>query len=286
MKNIIELVKKRSSYRTYTEKEIEPGKIDIINEFTNEKHTGPFGGNVRFALIDTTTAQRDELKTLGTYGMIKDARYFFAGAVEKKGENEYYADFGFCMEEAILMFTSLDLNTCWMGVTFDRAGFSSKMGLSENEIIPCITPVGYAQKRRRLKDNVIRLIASSAARKGWNDIFYFSDFKSELGKHSAGRYFDALECVRLAPSASNKQPWRIVKAGDTDNYHFYLENSKKYAYAAGQYIDIGIAMCHFELTCRESGLKGGWKFEMPEIDAPGREYIVTWKAETGQEQEA
>lgn len=32
-----------------------------------------------------------------------------------------------------------------------------------------------------------------------------------LEKEEAGNYEAALEMVRIAPSASNKQPWRILK---------------------------------------------------------------------------
>mgnify|MGYP006982828216 CR=1 FL=1 len=45
-----------------------------------------------------------------------------------------------------------------------------------------------------------------------------------------------------------------------------------------QRVDMGIAMCHFELTCNELGIKGKWVVEEPEIkNLPARtEYLVTW----------
>jgi len=59
--------------------------------------------------------------------------------------------------------------------------------------------------------------------------------------------------VRIAPSASNKQPWRIVKIEGA--WHFFLERTKGYGdgiifkllkLADIQRLDMGIAMCHFE----------------------------------------
>jgi hypothetical protein len=43
-----------------------------------------------------------------------------------------------------------------------------------------------------------------------------------------------------------------------------------------QNLDMGIAMCHFELASIELGLKGMWKIEKPEFASGNLEYIVTW----------
>jgi hypothetical protein len=43
-----------------------------------------------------------------------------------------------------------------------------------------------------------------------------------------------------------------------------------------QNIDMGIAMCHFELTAQEFGLKGKWEIIDPQISDAGLNYIFTW----------
>jgi len=62
--------------------------------------------------------------------------------------------------------------------------------------------------------------------------------------------------VRLAPSAVNRQPWRMVVMDDV--VHFYLQRAK--SLGGGkldmQKIDMGIALCHFELMAKELGFKG------------------------------
>jgi len=89
--------------------------------------------------------------------------------------------------------------------------------------------------------------------------------------------------VRLAPSASNKQPWRIVLSEDKNTCHFYLEPTPNYSgNKMGfemQRIDMGIAMCHFELACKELKLSGKWKVNDPKIDLLNEqtEYIVSWE---------
>jgi hypothetical protein len=45
-----------------------------------------------------------------------------------------------------------------------------------------------------------------------------------------------------------------------------------------QRIDMGIAMCHFELTASEAGLRGKWAVDPPAVAPPDQatEYIVSW----------
>jgi hypothetical protein len=45
-----------------------------------------------------------------------------------------------------------------------------------------------------------------------------------------------------------------------------------------QRLDMGIAMCHFELTARELGLPGKWACAEPSIKKPDglTEYTVSW----------
>ncbi|MCD8501478.1 MAG: hypothetical protein LRY71_07115 [Bacillaceae bacterium] len=46
-----------------------------------------------------------------------------------------------------------------------------------------------------------------------------------------------------------------------------------------QVIDIGIAMCHFELACNEQQLKGQWVISEPDFKPKDEhtEYMITWE---------
>jgi hypothetical protein len=75
--------------------------------------------------------------------------------------------------------------------------------------------------------------------------------------------------VRLAPSANNKQSWRVTLDGDT--LHFY----QTFSFGGFSAIDIGIALCHFGETCREAGIAG--HFET--LNAPREKdatYTISW----------
>ena len=87
-----------------------------------------------------------------------------------------------------------------------------------------------------------------------------------------------LEMVRLAPSAVNKQPWRVVL--DKNGAHFYRKRSKGFvSEAVGdmQKIDMGIALCHFALAAKENAINVCFRVSDPGIMAEAdTEYIASY----------
>jgi len=271
-------IEKRVSCRTYKSCPLKDDDDQRLRDFLLTNVRGPFGNSLRFQVVDLTAMERDEIKTLGTYGFIKGARVFIVGAVAKgKWAME---DYGYCMEKNILAATHLGLGTCWLGGTFNRSASASRINKRDDEVIPAITPVGYPNDRKSILDRAIRFIAKSHSRKAWEELFFHGDDLSPLARNVAGPYAPALECVRIGPSASNRQPWRVVKDKGENLFHFYVRRTPGYGKifpdVSLQDIDMGIAMCHFEVAAQEIGRKGGWQ-RMP--DAPpqrGLEYIVSW----------
>ena len=140
---------------------------------------------------------------------------------------------------------------------------------------------------RREFDPAIRRMAGSNFRRPPEELFFDGAFCKPLPPAEAGAYAEPLELVRLAPSASNRQPWRIVRT--PTGWHFFLARTKGYGkgtllftvlrLADLQRVDMGIAMCHFELAACEAGLAGSWESENPGIATPriGLEYTATWR---------
>lgn len=274
--SISELVKKRRSIRTYESKEITYNTIREIEKFI-QNIEGPFKAEVRFKIINS----KEEVNggRLGTYGVIKGTNYYIGAAVKK---SEFaLEELGYEMEALILFLTGLGLGSCWVGGTFKRGQFDKVMETGENELFPVITPIGFPSKKQRVVERFIKYRAKSAKRKEWNELFYLRDLSSPLTKFSTlGLYKDALENVRLAPSALNIQPWRIIKKDN--EFHFYKEGhrknySEKLSYDM-QRIDLGIAMCHFDLTCKENGIQGKFLVKDPKIKGLPQNisYIATW----------
>lgn len=273
--SVNEIIEKRSSVRTYLEQPLTPDIIEKLRRFFMILE-GPFGGSLRFELIERDLAKGSNAK-LGTYGVIKGASTYVVALVEKTDRD--LEDIGYSLEKAILYATSLGLGTCWLGGTFKKSEFSKAVEQKDNEILPCITPIGYPSSRKSVIDSAMRFVAGSKNRKGWDKLFFSCDFSQQLSESDAGKYAIPLEMLRLAPSASNKQPWRIVK--DMNNCHFFLKHTKGYAkYLAYdlQRVDMGIAMCHFELAAKELGINGKWHISDPgSLGTPqDTEYVVSW----------
>ena len=278
---VIEIIYKRFSCRTYQDRPIEVEKRQQLEAFLADLQAGPLGTSARFLLLSATEEDRSALRGLGTYGFIKNAPGFILGAVQPGEKN--LEDFGYLMERAILAATGLDLGTCWLGGTFSRSRFAEKGGLGPEEVMPAVCAVGHVAGRRRWLDAVIRRGAGSDGRLPWRQLFFDGAFGAPLSYEAAGAYAEPLEMVRLGPSASNKQPWRIAREGGV--WHFYLQRTSGYKGTTGlvavadlQRVDMGIAMCHFSLTAAALGLAGGWQVLEPEIEKPNQltEYTVSW----------
>lgn len=280
-KPVADIIRQRKSIRSYTDKPIEEEKKDALKNFLSANTIGPFGTKSRFVFITADDQDKEALKGLVTYGMIKNPMGFIIGAVEKKSHN--MEDFGYLMEKNILMATNLGLGTCWLGGTFNSSGFARKIALQDNEIIPAVTPAGYAVPKMKVIDSIIRGASSADNRKSWHQLFFTNE--KPLFTEEAGDYATPLEMVRLAPSANNFQPWRVIKEPNADIYHFYIKRKpalKQLQNFVGksdlQRLDIGIAMCHFELAADENGLKGTWKVHDPRLGGmtDKLDYTASW----------
>jgi len=276
-----ELIRARYSCRTYQPRPLAEDARRALAEWASTLQRGPLGSALRFALLAATEQDRAALRGLGTYGFIRGAPGFIVGAV-RSGEKDM-EDFGYCMEEIVLLATDLGLGTCWLGGTFTKSAFARKIALGEGEILPAVVAVGYAAGRRVLVDRLVRRSARGDRRFPWEQLFFEQGFEQPLGQEAAGAYAVPLEMVRLAPSASNRQPWRIVHQASA--WHFFLQRTPAYSRGVRlfmgadlQRVDIGIAMSHFALAAAQVGLSGRWRVYEPPIARPeeGIEYIVSW----------
>lgn len=274
-KPIEEIIRKRYSCRTYVNEKLDEKSIEMINEFLSLTEKGPFNNNAKFILVDTK--KKEERLKIGTYGMISGARYFIVGIMNKKSIN--FTDFGYLMEKIILKATELDFGTVWLGSAFNMGTFSNLVHLRDNEIIPAISPIGKIAENKRNFDKIISWGIKARKRKAWTELFFNGQFTKPLTAEQSAPYALALEMLRLAPSARNDQPWRIVKINEL--FHFYLKTQSMYIielYKSMRFIDIGIAMSHFELTAKENHLSGKWMIKNPQLAPQPKnyEYIATW----------
>ncbi len=278
MPSISEIIRRRYSCRSYSVRPLEDSVLHTFKKLVDAPYRGPFGNQPRFALIAMDMLPRDEWKKLGTYGVIKNAHLYLAGMISPAPMAT--CDYGYCKENLILKAAELGLNTCWLGGTFAISAFGRAAGMRRDELLPTITPVGYAAERRSLTERVMRGFAGSDHRLAWEKLFFSGNPQTPLTTEKAGIYQEVLENVRLAPSASNKQPWRLIFDKNRNTFLFYLARNVGYRLLRDfslQEIDMGIAMCHFDLTVKELGIAGNWRQDNAVLQEKSWEYMASWQ---------
>jgi nitroreductase len=282
-----ELMRERFSCRSYLRTPIDEGTLKDLRAFLEGLGPGPFRSRIRFGLLAATAEDERALQGLGTYGMIRNPQGFIVGAMGPGPQN--LEDFGYLMERAVLTAVGLGLGTCWLGGSFRKSRFSQSIGAAGDETVPAVVSLGYSADAERSGGWAGRAIKRSL-RLAPEKLFFSGGFDRPLGAEGSGVLAPALEAVRWGPSASNKQPWRIVR--EAGPWHFYLQRTKGYGkgllgklspMADVQRIDLGIAMCHFESAARELGFAGTWELADPRLELPDdlTEYTATWREAPG-----
>lgn len=176
----------------------------------------------------------------------------------------------------MLKATELGVGTVFLAGTINRKAFEAAMAVGEDEVLFAVTPLGYPAEKRSIRESVMRKSLGSDKRLPFEKVFFKDNFSQPLAEDA--RYALPLEMVRSAPSATNKQPWRLVVCDN--KIHFFEKKTKGYSNEKTrdiQKVDMGIAMAHFELGAEEAGIHGEWKIEDPGIACDAdTEYIVTF----------
>ncbi len=269
MNKIAELINKRRSIRTYDGRALDESTKEQLISYANTIQN-PFNVPVQFKFLD---AKKDGL----TCPVVSGTELYVGGKI-KNVPNASVA-FGYSFEEFVLYAQSLGLGTVWLGGTMNRSAFEQAMDLGENEMMPCATPLGYTAKRMSIRETMMRKAIKADERLSFEELFFDGSFDTPLTKEKASEFAEPLEMVRLAPSAVNKQPWRVVVADDTA--YFYLKRSKGFGHEGKldmQMIDMGIALCHFALNAKENDLNIHFVQDDPKlISNDGVEYIASYK---------
>ena len=277
-KSILEIIQERRSCRSFSDKPIDAEKLEALQNYLDDINSAmPIKARVLLSRQASDDPDHvDAAQQPERYGSIMGAQTFLIGILDR--QETQVERFGYQFEKVILFSTGLGLSTCWLGGAFGRQSFEEKTSLFPGETIPIVSPIGYALERRKLADHLIRFVADSNNRKKWEELFFTRWSDQPLLEEQETVFRQPLEMLRLSPSASNKQPWRLVRNGA--GFHFYLIRNAGYGLIPYdlQRNDLGIAMCHFELTAHELELPGCWRHLEPDIrpELDGLTYIRSW----------
>jgi hypothetical protein len=232
----------RESRRSFHPREVEPVRLDRIENLCNEFR--PFPG--ARAVLVRRSPETVFRGLIGSYGSITGARQYlaFIGDTEMPATEE---GIGYTGEGIILEATLLGLGTCWVSGFFRPGAVRDHTELGPNERIYAVSPLGYAEKERTAKDRIYSVLAGSKKRKALAEIVSGSSPEPWQSK--------AVEAGRLAPSAANRQPWRFTLSPGAITVAM---DSPRGVRRYSKRLDCGIAMLHLELGALAAGTAGTW----------------------------
>jgi nitroreductase len=247
-------ISKRHSRRRYDTGRIVPP--EIWQRLQTVAHSfRPFPG-VRLEVANTA-AETIFKGAVGTYGKVKGAPAYLAVIVDIS-QPGYTEIAGYTAEGLVLEATSMGIATCWVGGFFNPYAAAKHFPLHPGEKIVAVSPLGYAEEDKTLEEKLMGGMLRSFKR------LPLSRFVSGLDSSKTPDWLpDALEAVRLAPSAMNRQPWRL----DINNAGVLFSISGGLSdFGISKRLDCGIAMLHFDVAARFHHIYGQWEFlESPQV---------------------
>ena len=188
---------------------------------------------------------------IGSFGRIKDAQAFiaFIGNMDDPFVQE---EVGYTGEGIVLEATALGLHTCWVAGYFRPEIVASLIELSNEERVLAVTPVGYAREFESWEEKLMTGFGRSHNR------LALAELVKGLPREKRPDWVNvSLEAARLAPSASNRQPWGFDVQEDGITVFVRTGGPE---FNVSKRLDCGIAMLHLEVAAADCGRRGQWEF--------------------------
>ncbi len=266
---ILEAIRSRRSVRSFETVPLKEEDKEKLLEYAGRLEN-PYGLPITWKILDAEEYGLSSPVITGT-------DLYMAGKMRRIPHAE--EAFGYTFEKVVLFAQSLGIGTTWIAGTMNRSAFEKAMDLNEEEVMPCVSPLGYPAKKMSFKEAMMRKGVKADSRLAFEELFFNTSMDKPLKADEAGKLTEVLEAVRLAPSAVNKQPWRIVIC--QDKAHFYEKSSRGYTSGNDwdiQKIDMGIALCHFEVAAEECGFDVSFEFDDPMLPVEkDLHYMATYR---------
>ncbi len=186
---------------------------------------------------------------VGSYGKITGAPSVLVFVVSAPGNGPAMRHLGYLGEAAVLEATALGLGTCWVTGFFNPRKAASLVDLQPAERVVGVSPVGHPLGSASQTERVMAGIAAAHNRKPLDEI---APGHAEWPEWARA----AVSAARIAPSATNRQPWRFALEG---NDLVLFRNTRYDMPRLSARLDVGIASLHVELGARAHGVSGEWR---------------------------
>ena len=221
-----DMISRRRSVRAYKAEAIAPAVLEDLRAFMAGLVPLIPGAKVEGRIIPTSH---------GNFMQKWKTPHFIA--IFSDGSDDALLNVGFMYQQLDLYAQSLGLGTCWVGL----GSLTNEEPVPEGMKLAVMMALG-------IPDGVPERTPA--------------DFRRKTMQELADQPDDRLEALRLAPSATNSQPWFVTHDGDT--LHIWREDLgliKQRTLGRMNKIDTGIGLCH--LYAEHPQTFRFWKEENP-----------------------
>ena len=225
-----EAIEARHSVRAYKN---EPLADDVVKALEEQIAVLNREGKLHMQLI--LNEPKAFQGTMAKYGKFRNANNYIVMAGKKAEDLDerigYYGD------HLVLLAQTLELNTCWVGLSYSKVAGTYELG--EDEKIACYIAIGYGETQgvghkiktvEQVSRSAVRTLGSS---KNVSDI-------------TPSWFKKGVEAALLAPTAVNQQKFSFEYVGMSNNRH-QVRAKRGFSMIGYTKMDLGIAKYHFEI---------------------------------------
>lgn len=230
MMTVEEAIRVRRSVRTYQDTAVAPEVMEFVKNYIGNLHQALPGCRCRLVLLERKLDGK-----VGTYGAIRNAGYFLA-VVHSKDSDLEAINAGIVGERLVLELTRRGIGTVWLGGTFSRGTVGKMVKPAPDETVDVVIAFGVPADKESFTSRMMASMFKARSRKPFQELF-------DIRSRSAFR--PGLKLMHLAPSASNRQEWRVTEtlwdiAPGMGRIDFFTADMNRFAA-----LDLGIGIAHF-----------------------------------------
>ncbi|AMP20101.1 hypothetical protein AZF37_01930 [endosymbiont 'TC1' of Trimyema compressum] len=212
---------KRQSIRKYEDRPVEEDVLQTIKKYIETIEPLIPGIEVKMTIVDRTLFNKI---AKGKF-IVSAPHYIVITSEEKEGS---YLNAGYMGEQAVLHLTKLGIGSCWLGGAREQKDI--------NYTLPYTIAIAFGYGRESIERENLEGINRK-------------EISSWASGETASFYSLLLECVRIAPSAMNNQPWICQVSNDKIRWFKKKSNIFKKIFLENlNDVDMGIAFCHFVIA--------------------------------------
>ncbi len=201
------------------DKPIEEKLVRILQDRINEVNEA---GNLHVQLV---VNEPKAFKGKMAYGTFSGVSNYFAMVGTKA--DDLFERIGYYGEQLVLLAETLGLNTCWVGLTYNKVKEAYSVGKEEK--FCCVIALGYGNDSGR-----------NMKRKSAKQVSNASDITPKW-------FRDGVAAALLAPTAVNQQKFYFEYQNPHDDGVHRVKAERGFSLIGYTKIDLGIAKYHFEV---------------------------------------